>query len=179
MERAIKNWWLWVVIGVLYVVLSGFLFIQPAMSFIVLSQFMVAFFFVTGFFEIFYSLTNRQVNGWGFNLVMGVLQVFIGGYLIQHSAQGLPEQFMIFLFMFWLIFYGISAISLAFALKKKNVSSWWLTLIVGIIGLVVGLGIPYAPVSGIVFITSLLGAFALMIGLYSIFFGFAIRRHRS
>lgn len=178
MDRTIKNWWLWVLIGAVYIIFSGYLFIKPAESFIVLSQFMVAFFFVTGFFEIFYSLTNRQVNGWGFNLIMGVLQVFIGGYLIKHSDQGLPEEFMIFLFMFWLIFYGISAISLSFALKKKGVTSWWLTLLVGIIGLVVGLGIPYSPISGIVFITTLLGVFALFFGIYSVFFGFAIRRHR-
>lgn len=179
MDRAIKNWWIWVLIGVLYVVLSGFLFFRPFVSFVVLAQFMVAFFFVTGFFEIFYALTNRNVHGWGFNLAMGILQVFIGGYIIKNANEGLPEMMLIFLIMFWLIFYGISAISFSFSLKKLGVPSWWLTLIIGILGLIVGLAIPYSPVGGIIFITTLLGISALIAGLYSLYFGFAIRRFRA
>ncbi|UNM97184.1 DUF308 domain-containing protein [Ignatzschineria rhizosphaerae] len=178
MDRAIKNWWVWVLVGVLYVVLSGFLFFKPFASFVLLAQFMVAFFFVTGIFEIFYALTNRNVAGWGFNLAMGILQVFIGGYIMKHSSEGMPEMMMIFLIMFWLIFYGISAISFSFSLRKMGVGAWWLTLIVGILALLVGLGIPYSPASGIVFMTTLLGISALIIGLYSLYFGFAVRRVR-
>ncbi len=179
MERAIKNWWLWVIIGILYIVLSGFLFFKPFVSFVVLAQFMVAFFFVTGFFEIFYAVTNRHISGWGFNLAMGILQVFIGGYIMKHSAEGLPEMMLIFLIMFWLIFYGISAIAFSFSLKKMGVSAWWLTLVIGILALIVGMIIPYSPGSGIVFITTLLGAFSLLFGIYSLYFGFAFRRFRS
>lgn len=179
MDRTIKNWWSWVLMGVLYLVLSGFLFFKPFASFVVLAQFMVAFFFVTGFFEIFYSLTNRNVQGWGFNLAMGILQVFIGGYIIQHAKDGMPEMMMIFLIMFWLIFYGISAIAFAFSLKKMGASKWWLALVLGVISLLLGLGIPNAPVTGIVFITTLLGGLSLLIGIYSLYFGFAIRRFRS
>lgn len=178
MNRTINNWWVWILMGLLYIVLSGFLFLKPFASFVVLAQFMVALFFVTGIFDIFYALTNRNVEGWGFNLAMGVLQVFVGGYIIRNSAEGLPEMMMIFIVMFWLIFYGISAISFSFSLRKMNVGSWWLTLIVGVLALLVGLGIPYAPGSGIVFVTTLLGISAFVIGLYSLYFGFTIRRVR-
>ena len=179
MDRAIKNWWVWILMGGFYLVLSGFLFVKPFASFVILAQFMVAFFFVTGLFEIFYALTNRNVEGWGFNLAMGILQVFIGGYIMKHSNEGLPEMMLILLIMFWLIFYGISAIAFAFSLRKMGVGAWWLTLVVGALALIVGLGIPYAPASGIVFMTTLLGISALMIGLYSLYFGFAIRRFRA
>ncbi|MHC5225423.1 HdeD family acid-resistance protein [Ignatzschineria sp. LJL83] len=178
MDRAIKNWWVWVLMGILYLVMSGFFFFKPLESFVVLSQFMVALFFVTGVFEIISSLTNRTVSGWGFNLAMGVLQVLIGGYLMKHASEGLPEMMMVFLIMFWLIFYGISAISFSFSLKKMGIGTWWLTLIVGILALIVGMGIPYTPASGVAFMTILLGAFSLMFGIYSIFFGFAVRKAR-
>lgn len=179
MERAIKNWWMWVLMGILYIIMSGYLFISPLTSFIVLSQFMVAFFFVTGVFEVIYSLTNRHVEGWVFNLIMGILQVFIGAYLIKHANEGLPEMMMIFLFMFWLIFYGISAITFSFSLKRMGVASWWLTLVIGILGLLLGLSMSYSPLNSIEIITTLIGAYALVAGIYSLYFGFAIRRHRA
>ena len=97
---------------------------------------------------------------------------------MKHSNEGMPEMMMIFLIMFWLIFYGISAISFSFSLRKMGVGAWWLTLIVGVLALIVGLGIPYSPASGIVFMTTLLGISALIIGLYSLYFGFAVRRVR-
>lgn len=178
MDRSIKNWWVWVLMGILYIVLGGFLFVKPFESFVILAQFMVIFFFVTGLFEIFYAITNRNVAGWGFNLAMGVLQVFIGGYIIKHSNEGFPEMTLIFLIMFWLIFYGISAISFSISLRKMGVAAWWLTLIIGILALLVGFSIPYSPAGGIVFMTTLLGISALMIGIYSLYFGFTIRRFR-
>lgn len=180
MDRAIKNWWIWVLIGILYVVLGGFLlFTNPFENFIALSQLMVAFFFVTGFFEIFYALTNRNVHGWGFNLAMGILQVFIGGYIIINANKGLPEMMAFFLIMFWLIFYGISAIAFSFSLRKLGVPAWWLTLLIGILGLLIGLAMPYYPAASVAFVMNLLGAVALIAGLYSLYFGFAIRRFRA
>lgn len=179
MQRAIQNWWLMVLLGVLYLALSPIFFLKPFESFLVLAQFMVIYFLITGIFEIGFALTNRTLPNWGWHLAMGLIQTLFGVYILSHSGEGMPQLFVLFLLSFWLIFYGISLISFSLTLRRLNSKDWVLPMMFGSLSLLSGVLIMFYPASGIFFVTTIIGFNSAFLGALSLYLGIRLRRYRK
>jgi uncharacterized membrane protein HdeD (DUF308 family) len=66
LESSIKNWWISLLMGVLFLFAGFWVFRTPMESYLTLSIVFSAFILVTGIFEIVFALSNRnEMQSWG------------------------------------------------------------------------------------------------------------------
>lgn len=133
-QSAIKNWWISLLIGVLYIIAGVWVFQTPLASYISLSILFSAFILVSGVFQIAFAISNRnEIQGWGWYLAGGIIDLIIGILLITHPLMTMA--ILPFYVGFWLLFQGFMAIGLSFQLKSVSVPSWGWLLFLGILTL--------------------------------------------
>ncbi len=147
--RTVKNWWLFLLYGIALIAMAIWMFSNPEQSYVALSIVFSIFVLVNGIFHIYFSYTNRNlIEGWGWYLAGGILELIIGIALIsnpQLSMATLP-----FFIGFWLLFRAGFIIGSAFDLKKFGFSDW---------GWILFWGILLAAFAFIIIIRPSLGAF--------------------
>ena len=69
MDYAVKNWWLSLLVGLLYIIAAIYLMFAPLASYIALSILFSVSMFVSGLFEIAFALANKKgISSWGWYL---------------------------------------------------------------------------------------------------------------
>ena len=82
-----------------------------------------------------------------------------------------------YLIAFWAIFTGVFEIIAAIRLRK-TISNEWLLLLMGVLSLLFGLFILFAPGAGEVAIVLWIGGYALVFGVFLMALAFRLREHR-
>ncbi|WP_052430145.1 HdeD family acid-resistance protein [Sporocytophaga myxococcoides] len=120
---------------------------------------------VTGFIITIAAIVNHKVNGWGWALAEGILDIIFGIVLLSYPFM----TAIIFPIMvgFWIFFGGVLQISTSIAYRSE-VKSWWLGLLFGIVAIMFAFWILYTPVSSAFALTYVIGIFAMVFGLYYI-----------
>ena len=147
-KSTINNWWIYLLLGILFLMGSAYVFSVPEKSYLTLSIFFAAFMLIDGIGAISLSLSNRErMEGWGRQLAGGIISAIIGFVLFIHpnlSMSVLP------LFVgFWVLMRGSLVIGSSFDLKSQGVRSWGWVLILGIINAVLGLMMIANPIFGV------------------------------
>ena len=60
MDYAVKNWWLSLLVGLLYIIVAIYLMFAPLASYVALSILFSVSMFVSGLFEIAFALANKK-----------------------------------------------------------------------------------------------------------------------
>jgi len=120
---------------------------------------------VTGFITTIAAIVNHKVNGWGWALAEGILDILFGIVLLSYPFM----TALIFPIMvgFWIFFGGALQISTSIAYRSE-VKSWWLGLVFGIVAIMFAFWILYTPVSSALALTYVIGIFAMVFGIYYI-----------
>jgi uncharacterized membrane protein HdeD (DUF308 family) len=91
----VKNWWWYLVSGLLFIATGIVIFASPAASYVNLSIVFSILMIGSGFSQIVFSSANSKVlRGWGWTLVSGIIDVALGTYFLypavpwQHSILG-------------------------------------------------------------------------------------------
>ncbi len=80
MDYAVKNWWLSLLVGLLYIIVAIYLMFAPLASYVALSILFSVSMFVSGLFEIAFALANKKgINSWGWYLAGGIIDLILGG----------------------------------------------------------------------------------------------------
>jgi uncharacterized membrane protein HdeD (DUF308 family) len=66
------------IIGVLSVLVGGYMLANPDVALATLTVFLAAYFIVSGIFEAVLSLQARPASGWGWSLFSGIVSVILG-----------------------------------------------------------------------------------------------------
>ncbi len=174
-NSAVKNWWLSLILGILYVVLSIFMMFSPAVSFLALAIVFSIMMFVSGIFEIVFSLSNKNtLNGWGWYFACGIIDLLLGLVLI--CLPGFSMAVIPFIVAFWFMFRGFSAIGTSVDMSRYGLKNWGWYLVFGILAVICAIAIIWQPAAGAltaVYIT----AFAfLFIGIFRIMISFDLKR---
>ncbi len=172
---SVKNWWLSLILGILFVAFALLLMFQPVDAFVALSLVFSICIFVCGIFEILFAVTNKgNLSGWGWYLACGILDLLIGIVLIC-----LPQVAMAMvplLIAFWLMFRGFSSIGFAIDLQHYGSRNWGWYLAFGILAVLCSMAVIVIPAAGAltaVYIT----AFAfLFIGIFRIMLSFDLKK---
>jgi len=160
-QSDIKNWWLFIVKGIVFIGAGIYVFCSPLAGYIGLSVLFSIVIIISGISQIYFASVNSSMKGWGWTLISGILDLVIGIYLFSYpliTMATLP------LFLgFWLMFRSFYLMGIAFDLKSYGITSWVGLLIGSILLLITSLLVMYFPAAGAAGIVVISGI-ALVVG---------------
>ena len=123
LQCEVKNWWMSLLLGILYVVVAISLMFAPFSGYAVLSILFSISMLFSGLLEISFAVSNRKnVSSWGWYLAGGIIDMILGFYLIAYPL--LSMEVIPFIIAFWLMFRGFSSIGYAMDLKRYGTRDW-------------------------------------------------------
>ena len=174
----VKNWWWFLVSGLLFIAAGIAVFAWPANAYVSLSILFSILMVSSGFSQIFFSVSNRDIlKGWGWVLVSGIIDVALGTYLLIYPAVTMLT--LPFFVGFWLIIRSFYIMGTSIDLRSLNVKGWGWLLFGGIVVLALGAFIVYYPAAGVVSIIALSGSAFVVGGLLNIYLGFQLKDIRT
>ncbi len=100
---SVKHWYLYLIVGILFVVVGGYMLFVPQESYVALSLLFAIMFVVAGVATIVYSIANNDtLDGWGWVLTFGILSTLMGILMLVHP--GLSMVTLAFLVGFVVLF---------------------------------------------------------------------------
>ena len=170
----VKNWWVSLLLGLLYILIAICLMFTPLASYVALSVLFSVSMFVSGTLEILFAVTNRKnISSWGWYLVGGIIDLILGIYLIAYPMVSM--EVIPFIIAFWLMFRGFSSVGYAMDLKRYGTKEWgWYTAF-GILAIVCSLIILGQPTVGAIYAVYMISFAFLIIGFFRIMLSFELK----
>ena len=179
LKKTIKHWYIPLLVGIFFIVVSVVSFAWPASSLLALSLLFAISFLLGGFSEIVFSLANReQLDNWGWSLAFGIVTSIVGILLMLNPALSITT--LAFYIGFVVLFRSISTIGFAMDIKKYGSKNWGALLGLGIIGTIVSFILIWNPIFAGLSVVILIALSFLFAGLFNIFLSFQLRKlHKS
>jgi len=131
----LRFWWTFLFSAAFLILLGIYVLVYPSIRFAAFSLCFSAVFFLNGFIEIVFSVTNRKnINGWAWYLTGGIADLIIAGIFIVNpvmAAASLP-----LLVGIWLLIRSLLIISRGFELKQRGLAKWQWLFFFGLAGFV-------------------------------------------
>src|SRR5262249_18562522 len=170
---AAERWWVYALLGVLFLFMAAFVFGPRIAATIVSAIFFGAALTVGGAFQIVHAFWERGWGGFALSLIVGILYV-LGGLWLMANPLATSAALTLFIAAMLLVS-GIFRFVLAY--RTWPLGGWPLVLS-GVIAVLTGLIILAGwPVSGLLVLGICLGVDLLMFGLFWLVLGFALRAH--
>jgi uncharacterized membrane protein HdeD (DUF308 family) len=168
-----KNWW--APLRGLVAVLFGLLtFVLPGITLVTLVLLFGAYALADGIFNViaFFRVASHQ---WAL-LIEGVIGIIAG--ILTFAWPAITAIVLLYVIAFWAIFTGVFEIIAGIRLRKA-ITNEWLLLVMGVLSLLFGVLILFAPVVGALAIVLWIGAYALVFGVFLLALAFRLRGHRN
>ncbi|UUX32819.1 HdeD family acid-resistance protein [Fundicoccus culcitae] len=156
MFKTRESKWGNIIMGILMLVLAVLTYRNPLATVASIVVILAVGAIIKGLFEITTRRNLAKSIGaptWPMWLI-GIIDIIVGIYLLMNAGLGVAA--MPFAFAIWFIVDSIGAIGTSFMIRRVSNSNFWLTLILGIIGLIVGIALLYNPASAAVTVVNLL-----------------------
>ena len=119
MEHAVKNWWLSLILGILYIIVALCLLFAPGSSYIALSVIFSISMLISGIIEIIFSISNRRgISSWGWYMGFGILAIICSLIILWQPAVG--ALYVIYMLAFTFLIIGFFRVMLSFELKSLH-----------------------------------------------------------
>lgn len=172
---AVKNWWLSLIVGILFFGVGILLMFTPLESYIALSVVFSVTMFVSGIFEISFSISNKKnLSSWGWYLASGIIDLLIGLYLMYYPTMSMAV--LPYVVAFWLMFRGFSGIGYAMDLKRYGNHDWGWYLVFGLLTILCSVAILWQPLMGALSVVYMVSFAFLFIGLFRIMLSFGLKK---
>ena len=153
----IKNWWLFLLTGILLIIGSVWVFFTPVDSYVTLAWLFSVLVLANGISYVYFSISNhKELEGWGWYLAGGVFEIIIGIILISYPDLSL---LVLPIFVgFWFMFRGAQIIGASLDLKKYGFLDWGWIMLFGIALTIMSFFMILDPLFGffnIVYLTSI------------------------
>ncbi len=172
-----RNWWVFLVRGLLAILFGGASWFFPAAAFMSLVLVFGAFALVDGVFAVISAFTsNARSENWWWLILEGSVGILIGVLtLFQPAAMGAAWLYLI---AAWAIVTGILEIVTAIRLRQVITGEFWLAL-GGVFSILFGILIGLNPQSGVVAVGVIIGIYALVFGITFVMLALRLRKHRA
>ncbi len=173
-KSAVKNWWVSLVLGILFVCVALMLMFSPGEGYEALVFVFSICMFISGILEIIFSASNREIlPGWGWYLACGIIDLLLGIFFI--SSPLVTAVVIPFFLAFWIMFRGFTAIGFSMDLNRFGIKGWAWYLVLGILAIICSIAIIWNPGVG-AFASVFIVAFAfLFMGFFRIMLSFELR----
>jgi uncharacterized membrane protein HdeD (DUF308 family) len=171
------NWWALALRGIAAIVFAILTFAVPGVTLAVIVILFGAYALVDGIFAIISAVrAARGHRPWGSFLLEGTVGVIIG--LVTFFVPAVTLAFLIYLVGAWAIVTGVLEVAAAIRLRRYIAGEWLLAL-TGVISILFGILVYWAPLAGALAIVWWLGVYALVFGILLLLLSFRIRSFRS
>lgn len=175
LRNTVKNWYLPLIVGVLFIVTSVVVFSTPLASLLTLAIFMSMAFIISGIFEVVFAISNhKSMDNWGWSLMFGILTLIVGIMLLTNPP--LSVLILSLYVGFILLSRSIGSISFALDIKRYGMGSWVGLLIFGVLGVIASVILLLNPIYAGISAVYLIGFSFLFGGVFSIYFSIQLRR---
>ena len=163
-----EHWWVVLLRGIFAILFGVLAYTWPGLTILILVTLWGAYALVDGIFGVVAGARGK----WGSLVVIGVLGIAAG--IIAFLWPGLTAVTLLWILAFWAIVAGVLQISAAIRLRKE-VQGEWLWILSGI--LTVGLGVLFFlyPGAGILSVTWLIAALAIVWGILLVMLSFKLK----
>ena len=177
-KEAVKYWWLLLLTGLILGAVGIWVFASPATAYISLSILFGASILTIGFFETVFAISARKsLEGWGWTLASGILDIIIGTYLLAYPLVTMAV--LPFILGFWLLFRGFSAIGFSFDMKSYGDLNWGWSLLFAIGIIFFAFMILAVPAFGVANIIAWTGLSFIFAGVFRIVLAFRLKKWKS
>lgn len=120
---AVKNWWMSLLLGLLYIAVALCLLFAPVSSYVALSVIFSISILVSGVLEVFFAAGNKKtISSWGWYLAGGIIDLLIGIYLVFYPLVSM--ELIPFIVALWLMFRGFTLCGYSTDLKRYGTKDW-------------------------------------------------------
>lgn len=164
--------WGSLVLGILFVLTALISFQNPAGNLIAIVMVFAIFAIIKGIFEIFARNRMKELLGYKAYapIILGIIDILIGVYLLFNLNIGVAV--LPFVFAIWFLFDSIFGLfTLDFA-KRVSTGYFWFTLIVDVLGIILGVMLLFNPLSSALTLSFLVGFYFMMFGISNIVYAF-------
>jgi uncharacterized membrane protein HdeD (DUF308 family) len=172
-----KNWWLVLLRGIVSILFGLVALAWPGLTLVTLVLFYGAFALVDGVIALVSAFTGgaKPVPTWWLVLV-GLAGIAAG--IITFLWPGLTAIVLVIFIGAWALVHGIFEIIGAIKLRKE-IENEWMLILAGIISVLFGLLILFAPGAGALGLIWAIGAYAIVFGVLLIGLSFRLRKHNT
>lgn len=172
--RSVHYNWTYIILGVLFIIVSGFVFSRPVSSYLALVIYFACTFFISGILRSVFAITNKEnLANWGWYFAGGLFDLLLGVLLI--SRLDMATLFLPYYVGFFLLISSISAISKASDLKVFTGGGSGSAMFLGVLGLICSIILLMNPILGIGTIIAWTALGFLMGGIFYIYLGFKLK----
>ncbi|CUS03688.2 conserved membrane protein of unknown function [Candidatus Promineifilum breve] len=167
-KRAVP-WWIPLIEGIALIIIGILLFSNPAATIVVLAQVLAIYWLISGIMEIVSLFLDR--TAWGLKLLGGIIGIWAGLFIINNPLSG-----TLALGLTVVIILGIQSLILGVIhLLQAFRGAGWGMGVVGIINIIFGLILLGNTLIAAATLPWVLGAFALIGGIATVFMAFRLR----
>ncbi|MBI5973571.1 DUF308 domain-containing protein [Staphylococcus caledonicus] len=161
--------WASLIMGTLLLIVAVIIFSYPVKNFYTLTWLIGLFILINGIIQLMFRRTTKAFAGGGTGLiiVIGVIDI-IFGLLIMFNV-GASSEFFVFMFAAWFI---VSSLIGLFTISKQGTLRG-LSIIVNILGLILGIILLFNPMMGMVLVSTMIAITFAILGITYIIDGLA------
>lgn len=129
-----RYWWAVMLVGIMMIVCGMAYWLLPAEGYFVASMLFGWMLIGTGVVQLLISIGQNRPRGWGWWLVGGILNIFIGFMLVDRVelAEVMLPYFLAVVFIYW----GITIIIESVLIRQYKY--WWIKLLNGMLMVFIG-----------------------------------------
>lgn len=169
-----KNWWVYVLRGILAIAFGLIALFWPGVTLRVLILLFGVYVFLEGILTTASAVKHHKENYWWLLLLEGLTGTVIG--VFAFIWPGLTAVVILILIAIWAILTGVVEIALAIQLRKEITGEWILGL-AGVFSILVGVLVISRPGAGALAVVWLIGVYAVIFGILMAYLGFKVRNH--
>lgn len=169
-EKPPIQWWLVLIQGIATLLIGIFLLTDPVLTSRMIVFYIGIYWLVTGVLSLVRIFTDRGNTVW--KLISGIIGILAGWFLVSNITDGATLVFGIAA----VIILGVQGIIMGiFGLVESFQGAGWGPGIIGVISIIIGLMLLGSPLGYALVLPWVIGIFAIVGGIFTIFFAFRLR----
>jgi|SRR5664279_59664 len=170
----VKNWWWFVIKGLLLIIAGVVILARPAEGYVGLSALFSIVILGAGFTQVLFSIGNSDVlKGWGWTFVSGFIDVVIGIYLLSYPIITMAT--LPYFVGFWLMFRSLNLMGASLDLKTLGVAGWGWLMTGAIAVVILAFLILYYPAAGAISIVACSASAFMLAGVLNLILAFKFK----
>jgi uncharacterized membrane protein HdeD (DUF308 family) len=176
LQTLARNWWIFLLRGILAIVFGILALIWPGPTLEALIILFGAFVLVDGIFELINAFSRRGGDPWWIDLLQGLLGIAVG--VLTFVWPDVTGLVLLTFIAVWMVIVGVLGIIAAIQLRRVIEGEWLLGLN-ALLSLLLGMLLIVFPVSGALAVSWLIGIYAVLFGILLVALSLRLRTLRS